>query len=156
MVVTPAEEIPFEEGDLAPVVAAIDGLTERRDGWINLVPEIEEEHRPDPRTFAAWVFAARGEPVPMITWTPAIRVGGRATVGLAHGAGPRGIARLADAGLTLPPGWIKVTDHARRGIVVTVPDGADRSDAVHWFLTAAHVLCAAPLTGSWLALAYAT
>ncbi|MBX3312760.1 MAG: hypothetical protein KF906_00440 [Actinobacteria bacterium] len=156
MVVTPAEEIPFEEDDYAAVVDAIDLLSERGTGWINLVPEVHEDHQPAPRSFAAWVFASRGEPVPMITWTPPARPGGRASVGIAHGAGPRGLARLAGAGLTLPPGWIKVTDHARRGIVCTVPDGADRSDAVHWLLTAAHVLCAAPLTGSWLARVYST
>lgn len=154
MAVTPAEELPFDEDDLDPVVEVMRRLTERGTGWVNLVPEVEPGFEPAPRNLVAWVFANRGEPVPLVTWTPPDRVGERAVVGIAHGAGPRGIARLSDAGLTLPPGWFKVTDHARRGIVVTVPGAADLGDALHWLLTAAHVLCAAPLTGSWVARSY--
>lgn len=156
MVVAPAEELPFEEDDVTAAVEAIAAVDASGTGWVNLLPEVHEDHRPAPRTFAAWVFASRGEPVPMITWTPSARPGGRASVGIAHGAGPRGLVRLADAGLVLPDGWFKLNDHARRGIVVAVPGAADRADAVHWLLTAAHVLCAAPLTGSWLARVYAT
>lgn len=154
MAVAPSDEVPFDEDRYDAVLDALADLTAAGAGWVNLVPEVQEGHEPAPRSFAAWVFAARGEPVPMITWTPSSRPGGRATIGIAHGAGPRGLARLAEAGLERPPGWFKVTDHARRGIVLTVPDDVDRPDAVHWLLTAAHVLSPAPLTGSWLARIY--
>lgn len=154
MAVTPADELPFTEDDLAPVIDLLARQADRGSGWVNLVPEVQPGEEPAPRNLGALIFANRGEPIPMITWTPSMRVGGRATVGIAHGAGPKGLARLADAGLDLPPGWFKMNDHARRGIVATVPGDADVGDAVHWLLTAGHVLCPAPLTGAWLARSY--
>ena len=48
-------------------------------------------------------------------------------------------------------------EFARQGAKVVISGrNADRADAVQWLLTAAHVLCAAPLTGSWLARVYST
>lgn len=151
---TADEEIPFDEGNLGPVAAALAELTDRGAGWINLVPAVAEGFEPPPRNLFAWMFANRGEPIPVLTWTPAAKAGGRATVGISHGSGPRGLARLADAGQALPAGWLKASDHARRGIVLTVPAASDRAEALVWLLDAAHVLCDVPLTGDWLARVY--
>lgn len=154
MAVTPSSEVPFHEDDLSPAIDAVTAIERAGSGWVNLVPEVAEGEEPPPRSLLAWFFSNRGDAVPMITWSPASRPGGRATVGLAHGSGPRGLVRLSEEGLERPDGWFKVTDHARRGIVLTVPAASDRADAVHWLLTAAHVLCSVPLTGHWLARSY--
>ncbi|MCB0976527.1 MAG: hypothetical protein KDB02_03625 [Acidimicrobiales bacterium] len=154
MTVTADEEIPFDEEDVRPATVALTDLTERGTGWINLIPEVIDGYEPPPRNLFAWLFSNRGEPIPLITWTPAARPGGRATVGIAHGSGPRAVPRLAEVGLPLPAGWFKATDHARRGIVLTVPADTDRAEALRWLLDAAHVLCPVPLTGNWLARTY--
>lgn len=154
MAVTADHESPFDEDDLRPAVAAVVDVSERGDGWVNFVPEVEAGHEPAQRSLAAWLFSNRGEPVPLVTWTPAARAGGRATVGISHGTGPRALGRLAEGGLELPAGWLKVTDHARRGVVLAVPAEFDRVEALRWLLEAARLLCAVPLTGAWLALTY--
>jgi hypothetical protein len=100
------------------------------------------------------VFSARGDAVPLVTWTPPERPGGRSTVGIAHGWGPGALPRLTEEGLGLGAGWLKVADHARRGLVVTVPGPTDPGDVARWMLAAAHALSAVPLTGAWLAGVY--
>lgn len=154
MAVHPADELPFDEHDRAGLVALVEELAASASGWVNFVPEVAEGHEPPPRNLIVSVFSARGEAVPMATWSAPPAPGKRATLGIEHGAGPRALERLADAGLTLPAGWWKVADHARRGLVVTAPADADLDEALGWLLTAAHALSTVPLTGSWLARVY--
>lgn len=145
------EDLPFDEDDLSVATEAIVALTEIGAGWVNFTPEVEADHEPPPRNLVVSMFANRGEPIPLATWTAPEAPGRRATVGLQHGAGPSGLARLAEHQLPLRPGWLKVSDHARRGIVLTVPPGEDPTEVVWWLLTAAHALSLVPLTGAWLA-----
>jgi hypothetical protein len=154
MPVTPADEVPFDDDDPVALVDAMIELTAAAKGWINLVPAVEEDTAPPPRTLSARIFSSRGEPVPMATWTAPEPPTGRAVIGIEHGSGPKALARLADAGLPLPPRWLKLTDHSRRGLVVSVPHGADPGEVAHWLLSASHVLTVPPLTGSWLARIY--
>jgi hypothetical protein len=151
--VHPSEELPFDDADPAPALAVLADLAAAGGGWVNFVPEVVEGHEPPPRNLVVSVFSARGEAVPMATWAAATG-GGRPTLGIEHGAGPRALARLADAGLPLPAGWWKVADHARRGVVVTTPADADLEATLDWLLTATHALSTVPLTGSWLARVY--
>ena len=151
MAVTPAEELHFDEDDLSSVADQITALTTARAGWINFSPEVEPGHELPPRSFGAIIFSSRGEPVPLATWSAPEEPGGAATIGIQHGAGPRALAQLTERDLALPAGWWKRSDHPRRGLVVTVPPEADPEDVVWWLLAASHALCAAPLTGSWLA-----
>jgi hypothetical protein len=152
--VHPSDELPFDDADPAAVVAVLDELTRANAGWVNFVPEVVEGHEPPPRSIVVSVFSARGEAVPMATWSVATAEGKRPTLGIEHGSGPRALERLADAGLALPAGWWKVADHSRRGLVVTAPSDADHRTALGWLLTATHALSTVPLTGSWLARIY--
>lgn len=152
--ISATDELPFTEDDLAPAVGAIVGLHEAATGWINFLPEVEPGHEVPPRNLAVVLFSARGEAVPLATWSAPEVTGGRATLGIQHGSGPKALARLAEMDLALPAGWIKVSDHPRRGLVVTTPGNADPDDVLWWLLTSSHALSTVPLTGDWLARVY--
>ncbi|HEX2578306.1 MAG TPA: hypothetical protein VHK88_18315 [Aquihabitans sp.] len=154
MAVTPAEELEFDEDDLAPAVAVLAEVTAAGGGWVNLSPEVEPGHDPPPRNVVVAVFSARGAAIPLATFSAPEQPGGRATIGIEHGAGPRALERLAEHDLVLGPGWLKVADHPRRGLVVTVPPGAATADVLWWLLAASHALSPVPLTGAWLAKVY--
>lgn len=64
------------------------------------------------------------------------------------------MARLADHDLQLPDGWLKASDHPRRGLVVTLPGDHDPAETVWWLLTASHALSTVALSGQWLARIY--
>lgn len=151
MAVTPAEEIHFDEDDLSSLARRMVALAGTESGWINFSPEVEHGHEPPPRSFGSILFSSRGAPVPLVTWSAPEEPGGPATIGIQHGAGPKALTQLAERDLALPAGWWKRSDHPRRGLVVTVPAEVDAEDVLWWLLSAAHTLCAAPLTGSWLA-----
>ncbi len=121
------------------------------DDWVNFVPEVDPDHEVPPRSLLATIFSNRGHAVPMATWTASDEVGRGAVLGIEHGAGPSALAQLAERGSGLPPGWRKVSDHARRGLVVSIPADADRASALRWLLEASARLSQVPLTGSWLA-----
>ena len=154
MAVTPSQDLPFDEDDLDLVLDAMDAQSAAAKGWINFSPEVEPGEELPPRNFMVALFSARGDAVPFATWSSPETVGGRATIGIEHGSGPKALARLAERELPLPPGWLKVADHPRRGLVVTVPGDAASADVLWWLLTATHVLSVPPLTGSWLAKVY--
>ena len=154
MAVSPTREITFDEEDPSEVVSVLIEMADAASGWVNFVPEVEEGHEPPPRNLVVSVFSARGEAVPMATWFAPETAGGRATLGVEHGSGPNALAKLARFEVGLEPGWLKVTDHARRGLVVTSPKGIEPDHALWWLLTASHVLSIVPLTSSWLARIY--
>ena len=154
MALTPDDELPFEQEDPTPVVAPLTALLEVPGCWANLVPEVVEGHDPPPRNLVASLFSARGDAVPLATITAPSAPGGRRSLGIQHGSGPKALDRLAEAGLPLPDRWLKAADHPRRGLVVTCPGDADVAEVVGWLLTAAGALSTVPLTGSWLARLY--
>ncbi len=156
MALAPAEELAFTEDDLGPLTDLLHDLAGAGAGWVNLTPEVEPGAEPPPRRLVVAVFSSRGDAVPMVTWTPPERAGGRSTVGIEHGSGPGALARLADLELLPGAGWLKVADHPRRGLVVTAPGEADPGDVARWMLAAAHALTEVPLTGAWLASVYRT
>ncbi len=39
------------------------------------------------------------------------------TIGLMHPTGHKAVARLAEAGVAVPDGWVVRQDHARRGLL---------------------------------------
>ena len=154
MAIKPTEELPFSEDDLTAVEAVLAELTEAGHGWVNFTPEVELGHEPPPRNLLATIFSARGEAVPLATWTPPDEPGHRSTLGIEHGSGPKAIARLIEHELPLEPGWFKVVDHPRRGLVVTAPATAPAADVLWWLLAASHALSPVALTGDWLAKIY--
>ncbi len=154
MSLEPDEEIAVTTDDLAAVLAVLDELTAATSGWVNLLPEVEPGHEPPPRNLVIALFSARGDAVPLATWTAPARAGGRPTVGIGHGSGPQALAQLEEAGLGLGPGWWKAADHPRRGLVVNPPADAAPADVLRWLLDAATELSTVPLTGAWLARVY--
>lgn len=140
-----------EPQGVAWLAGILHDLTATNQGWVNLLPEVEPGHEPPPRNLVVALFSARGDAVPLATWAAPETAGGPASLGIQHGSGPQALARLADAGLPLPDGWRKASDHARRGLVVLVPSGAAPETVVRWLLEAAAGLSTVPLTGHWLA-----
>jgi hypothetical protein len=134
-------------------------LTEAGQGWINLLPgvDIDEDERQTMPPGLFSLFTNRQPPVTMCTLVPA-RPTKRAidgvTVGILHPTGAKAVARLADAGVALPQGWLVRQDHARRGLVVLAPHAAPESGVIGWALRAGTILCRKEMTGDWQAKVY--
>ncbi|HWJ60513.1 MAG TPA: hypothetical protein VNS19_00970 [Acidimicrobiales bacterium] len=158
MALTPTREIVFDEDDIDDVAAVLADLDARTTGsassWVNFVPEVEQGHEPAPRNPVVAIFSARGDAIPLATWTAPAKPGGRPNLGITHGSGPKALDKLARYGVDLEPGWLKVADHPRRGLVVACPREVEPDHALWWLLTATHVLSVVPLTGHWLAQVY--
>ncbi|HLT70297.1 MAG TPA: hypothetical protein VKZ72_09035 [Acidimicrobiales bacterium] len=147
--------LDFDEQHRAPVVERMVAMAAAGAGWVNLSPGLDVDE-PPPRSLLSSLIGGRGPTVPLATWTTP---GGRrpAQVGVEHGQGPRALEVLAERGVPLPPGWQRVQDHAKRGIVVVPPPAvtADALDEVlDWMLRAAGALCPLPRTGEWRAYCY--
>lgn len=154
MAISPDEDLDFDEDDLVGVGRVLAELTAAGSGWVNLRPQVERGEEPPPRSWLALIFSARGDAVPLATWTPPAEPGGRSTLGIEHGSGPQALARLDEHDLGLRPGWLKAADHPRRGLVVTAPGDAEPDDVLWWLLAASHVLSTVPLSGAWQASIY--
>ncbi|MGI8776381.1 MAG: hypothetical protein ACR2LJ_03110 [Acidimicrobiales bacterium] len=147
------DEIVFRADDRTELVACMSRLARSHDGWVNISPVLPEGVEP-PRQGLLAFLGARGPEALLATWVP-----GRArrdgfeptTVGLQHSAGKKVVARLADSGLPVPEGWRVTQDHAARGVVATVGDGADLDEVAAWLLGAAERVATSPLTGRWRA-----
>jgi hypothetical protein len=149
--------LTFVTDETSEVEEAMRELSARGDGigWVNIGPALtEEQYRqvPEPSTLGSW-FSARGPVVPLATWTPSV-AGAKprpVTVGIEHGAGPKAIEQLRDAGLPLPAGWRKLQDHAKRGIVVEVPASSDHRLVLAWLVKACWALCGIEIDDQWSA-----
>jgi hypothetical protein len=155
MALEPAVEVLFHLDDPEPAhrtvldtVAATD-----TEGWTNLAPVPEPGEEPPARNLFVAIFSARGPTLPLATVSRSGHDDGRLSIGLQHPGGPKALDRLAREGLPLPAGWLKVADHPRRGLVVTVP-AAEASAAVDWLLQAARLLTLGPLPTQWSARRY--
>ncbi len=135
--------VDFRFDERAPVLTVMRSLLAERDGWINLAPALEVEEVPEPPGTLARVFGPKGPMIPFGTWVPGARKRGSVeptSLGLQHGSGPKAIGRLRDAGIRVPEGWKVLSDHPRRGVVLSLPDGTRPEDALDWLLEAAIVL----------------
>ena len=151
---TPAR-IEFSVGHEEAVVAVMDELAARHEGWINLLPESDPDDEPPPRGgLSTLLLAGAVHDVPTCTWVAGkhARHGVQPDqIGIQHGAGTRVLARLRDELGPLPEGWAVVQDHPRRGLVVE-PSPTDTHEAVlRWVLDAGILLSTVRLTGAWQA-----
>ncbi len=149
------EEFEFDPADPGRVVAAMDRLSGAHDGWINLLPGVDEEEAPEPERSGPFtaLFGSPQPPVTMGTWVPAKkgRAGGDETLGIMHPRGRHAVTRLRDDGIALPEGWRVRQDHARRGLVVAVPGDVPHARVLDWAVRAGDDLAMVPLTGMWKA-----
>jgi hypothetical protein len=136
-------------------------LTEAGQGWINLLPGVEldeeEEERQTMPPGLFSLFSNRQPPVTMCTLVPARptkRAFDGVTVGVLHPTGSKAAARLADAGVAVPQGWLVRQDHPRRGLVVLTRHGDTETDVISWTLRAGTALCRKEMTGQWQAVVY--
>jgi len=148
-------QIEFVPGDTHAVVAQMARLADAEDGWINLLPGVDDEEVAEPGRPSALpaLFGSAQSPVTMGTWIPARsgRRGGEVTVGIVHPRGRHAVAQLSSMDILLPDGWHVRQDHARRGLIVLAPATAAHADVLDWMLRAGAALAATPLTGSWQA-----
>jgi hypothetical protein len=149
------EFTPPDEGEVA---ARLSELIAAGDGWMNLMPGVPEDS-PDliPPTGLSAIFGSRQLPVTMATLMPArsdraAREG--MTVGLMHPTGAKAVARLAEAGIAVPDGWVVHQDHARRGLLFRCPVGVNPAGVIEWSVRAGTELCRAEMTGRWQAVVF--
>jgi hypothetical protein len=153
------ETFDFTPPDSDRVAGFLRVVTEAGRGWINLMPgvEIDEDQRTNVSTGLSALFGNRQAPVTMCTLMPASpskQAFDGVTVGILHPSGNKVVARLADAGVPLPDGWVVRQDHNRRGLVVRAPRGAPEGEIIGWSIRAGTVLCQEEMTGEWRAVVY--
>lgn len=149
--------IEFTPPDIAGVGGELAALREAGDGWINLLPGIVDDADVEPPGGLFAFLGTRQPPVTMATVMPARKerrdVEGM-SVGLMHPTGGRSVARLAEAGVALPDGWVVRQDHPRRGLVLRTSPEAAPEDVVTWCVQAGAALCMVETTGRWQAVVY--
>jgi hypothetical protein len=150
--------IEFTPPDTGGVADELAALREAGDGWVNLLPGVADDEadiNPPAGLFA--FFGTRQPPVTMATVMPA-RLDKRTvegmSVGLMHPTGAKSIARLAEAGVVVPGGWVVRQDHPRRGLVLRTAPDAVPGDIVTWCVQAGTALCMVDMTGQWQAVVY--
>jgi hypothetical protein len=153
------EAFDFTPPDSDRVVGFLHMVTEAGQGWINLMPgvEMDEDQRTNVSTGLSALFGGRQAPVTMCTLMPASpnkQALDGVTVGLLHPTGNKVVARLAEAGVPLPEGWVVRQDHNRRGLVVRAPRGAPEKEIIGWSVRAGTALCREEMTGEWQAVVY--
>jgi hypothetical protein len=162
------EYVDFTPDAPEPVLDHMRAIAQYRDGWVNVRPrplidpddEQLTEFSPTPLEAPVGLFARWRLVIIEGTWVPG-KVGRSGTedasVGLSHPAGRFAVRQLRDAGLALPDGWRVVVDHARRGLVLAVPDGRDHDAAgptpeiLAWLVGAGALLGPKQMTGRWRA-----
>jgi hypothetical protein len=150
--------IEFTPPDVAAVVDALRTLRAAGSGWVNLMPGIDEDASDvHPRAGLFAFFGNNAAPVTMTTLMPPKMDRSETeglTVGLMHPTGGKAVARLAEAGVAVPEGWVVRQDHARRGLLVRTPVDVTEPDVVTWSVRAGTALCRAEMTGRWRAVVY--
>ena len=150
--------IEFTPPDEAGVAEALRSLRDAGSGWVNLMPGIDEEAADlHPRAGLFAFLGNQAAPVTMTTVMPPKkdrRDTEGVTVGVTHPTGGKAVARLAEAGVTLPDGWVVRQDHARRGLLVRTPVAATEPDIIEWSVRAGTALCRVEMTGRWRAVVY--
>ena len=155
---TAKETFEFTPPDIERACAALIQLRQLGDGWINLLPGVPEgsaEAEQPAGLFA--IFGTRASPVTMATVIPP-KVERRDTegvsVGLMHPTGGKAVARLRQAGVDIPDGWVVRQDHVRRGLVLRTPPAAPENEIVTFSVRAGDALCLVETTGRWQAVVY--
>ena len=153
--------VHFFRSDPAELLGVLRELGRDRDGWVNIqAVEPEEDDMPDAPPARAGVFnflTARGPRIPVGTWVPGevtSRRTERDSVGIQHPGGPKARFTLRDAGVVPPGGATVLSDHPRRGLVLSLPNGTDPEAVLTWLFEASRVLATEPLPDTWVAIVH--
>jgi hypothetical protein len=149
--------IEFTPPDVDGVGDEVAALRAAGDGWVNLMPGVVEDADLGPPTGLFAFFGTRQAPVTMATVMPARpdkRDAEGMSVGLMHPTGAKAVARLAEAGVVVPAGWVVRQDHARRGLLLRTAPNTSPADIVTWCVQAGTALCRVDMTGQWQAVVY--
>jgi len=145
------EQVQFRTNDRSEVVAAIQGISERANGreWVTISPWVDPQHLPVVSMLRR-IFSARGSKVPEVTWVPAQ---GRepAQFGLLHSRGAKAHELLIEANANIPPTWIKVSDHSKRGLLFGVHPDTTPDQVIAFAIEAAEVMAEVPTDDRWIA-----
>jgi hypothetical protein len=148
------KRIEFSIDELTSVVASMEGLAVAGDGWINLLPKInDDDERPSVLGFFT-LFSGGGTGVTMCTWIPASRERrgrNQPSIGITHATGRRVVAQLGLLGFPVPATWFVEQDHPRRGLVMRVPADEPNEEVLTWALRATEVLSVAGPIRAWWA-----
>lgn len=148
------ERVRFSAADHAGLVAHMERLAAAGDGWINLVPGLDEnEEKPTSLGFLT-LFSGGSIGVTMCTWIPAKRSGGRASLGITHVTFRRAVPRLQALGMAVPVGWVVEQDHPRRGLVLGLPADEPAEGVLGWAVRAVETLAAPQPVLGWEADVY--
>ena len=139
-----------EPDEVAAVVAAVERHGQNGKGWVNLRPDFGDDGPRAPKP--SW-FSGRGPILPLVSLVPGTPARDSTArplmVGIEHGAGPKAVAKLRDAGLGPDGTWRVRQDHGRRGIVIEVAQDSPVEAVLRWALAAADNLCSLRLPDSW-------
>jgi hypothetical protein len=148
------EQVEFSGDKPAQIVAWMDRLAGAGDGWINVVPKMnEDDERPTSLGFFT-LFGGGGLGVTMCTWIPAPgseRDSMHTSLGITHLTGQRAFARLTSLGVPVPPTWVVEQDHPRRGLVIRVPAEEPHDEVLTWAMRATAALSAPLRITGWRA-----
>lgn len=157
------------EGSTGELIDRMRSIDRVGNGWVNIRPRPEDDPEPSmadlaptPPPSPLGLLARRRVVTIEGTWVPG-RLGRKApepaSVGLEHPAGRFAVRQLREGGLALPERWKVVTDHARRGLVLSVPPSGpsddertdDLREIVDWLVHAAAILAPEQVSGRWQA-----
>ena len=144
-------QVHFRTDDLSEVTAELDAIAERANGreWITISPWVDPEHVPVVSVLKR-MFSGRGSRVPEVTWVAA-QGNEPAQFGLLHSRGANAHGRLLDSDATIPPTWIKVSDHSKRGLLFGIHPDTTADQVVAFAIAASEVLAEVPTDDRWIA-----
>lgn len=141
----------FRTDDISEVTSEIDKISDRANGreWITISPWVDPEHLPVVSMLQR-IFSGRGSKVPEATWVPALG-NEPAQLGFIHSRGANAHGVLLDSDAVIPPTWIKVSDHSKRGLLFGVHPDTTADQVVEFAVAASEVLAAVPTDDRWVA-----
>lgn len=157
MTVQPTSVIEFRVGQLDEITAIMERMAAAHAGWLNVQPDVAVEDVPDTGSPFGRLLTATGPPVPLGSWVPGPERRGSVeptSLGLQHPGGRRAVWRLRDAGIAVPDTWKVLSDHPRRGLVLSLPDRTDPALTLDWLIRAAVELTEMVLPDVWRAAVY--
>ena len=149
---TPTDHLEFRRESPELAVAMVAEIAAAGEGWVNLGPVVDDAPT-EARSGFFGIFSGRGPALPLATYVPAS--GGRrsqpASIGIQHGAGPRAVGLLSEAGVEVPASWRVRQDHPRRGLVLELPAGVAAEGILEFLLDAATALSKVRVGDLWAA-----